>query len=148
MWYWIQCRTVQCVEWSRGRCKVIVIIWAIVKREGNCMAIYFHENCDRIIIPSVYFFPLKNACKVCSFWRSPTKLFQWSIIQTQVGIIKKCWDINCTFLFTDLIKKCKTNTENTVMKYLPGPKHIKTSTITRYKNIQKAISTQFSCPVP
>ena len=95
----------QCVEWSRGRCKVIVIIWAIVKREGNCMAIYFHENCDRIIIPSVYFFPLKNACKVCSFWRSPTKLFQWSIIQTQVGIIKKCWDINCTFLFTDLIKK-------------------------------------------
>ena len=95
----------QCVEWSRGRCKVIVIIWAIVKREGNCMAIYFHENCDRIIIPSVYFFPLKNACKVCSFWRSPTKLFQWSIIQTQVGIIKKCLDINCTFLFTDLIKK-------------------------------------------
>ena len=61
---------------------------------------------------------------------------------------KKCGDINCTFLFTDLIKKCKTNTENTVMKYLPGPKHIKTSTITRYKNIQKAISTQFSCPVP
>ena len=57
----------QCVEWSRGRCKVIVIIWAIVKREGNCMAIYFHENCDRIIIPSVYFSLLKMHAKYAAF---------------------------------------------------------------------------------
>ena len=146
MWYWIQCRTVCRVKQGQMQsyCDHLSNCKKRRKLYGDIFSWKLWQNYNSICI----FFPLKNACKVCSFWRSPTKLFQWSIIQTQVGIIKKCLDINCTFLFTDLIKKCKTNTENTVMKYLPGPKHIKTSTITRYKNIQKAISTQFSCPVP
>ena len=31
------------------------------------MAIYFHENCDRIIIPSVYFSLLKMHAKYAAF---------------------------------------------------------------------------------
>ena len=44
----------QYVEWSRGRCKVIVIIWAIVEKKKNCekaAIFFFHGNVTESIFP-------------------------------------------------------------------------------------------------
>ena len=101
-WHWIQ-DTHACM--MRGRCKVIiVIIWAIVEKkiERGRKKAFFHGNVTELFVS-------KNACKVCaSSIEKPYKnYFQWSIIQTQVGIIIKSARISIVHIFIHLIKIAK-----------------------------------------